>query len=238
MKPYGTEDSKKEEVRRMFDAIAPAYDRLNHILSFNMDRGWRRKTVRMIAAENPAAILDMATGTGDLAIDMARKMPHAHITGIDLSPEMIRIAAEKTENRGLSQRVTVGVGDGEALDIPDDTFDCAAIAFGIRNYQDIPAGLREFRRVLRPGGKVFILEFSTPRGKIFGPLYRFYFHRILPRIGGLVSRDRSAYDYLPGSVDEFPEEGPFLRMMYEAGFGDVRARRLMRGVAYIYTGVK
>ena len=180
----------------------------------------------------------MATGTGDLAAAVARKNPEAAVTGMDLSPGMVRLGREKMVRKGLSERVRMEVGDGESLDIPDSAFDCATIAFGIRNYQDIPAGLREFFRVLRPGGKVFILEFSTPHGWFFGPLYRFYFHRILPVIGGLVSRDKAAYSYLPGSVGEFPEKELFLRMMSDSGLENVTAKRLMRGVAYIYSGGK
>lgn len=238
MKPYGTDGSKKEEVRQMFDAIAPSYDRLNHLLSFNLDRGWRRRCVRMATKSKPAAVLDMATGTGDLAFALARKLPQSKIVGADLSPEMIRVARDKSAKRKEGSRVEFSVGDGEALGFGDGAFDCATIAFGIRNYQDIDAGLREFARVLRSGGELYVLEFSTPTGKIFAPLYRFYFHRILPIIGGLVSKDKQAYTYLPGSVDEFPEKSIFLQMMCDAGFAKAESMRLMRGVAFIYKGTK
>lgn len=238
MKPYGTQESKKAEVKRMFDRIAPAYDRLNHILSFNFDRSWRRKTARMAARNNPSRIADVASGTGDLAISLARRLPLAHVTGIDLSPEMAAVAEKKISAKGLSARISMTVGDGEETGLPGGGFDCVTIGFGIRNFQNIAAGLTEAARLLDEGGNIQILEFSEPKGKIFGPLYRFYFRNVLPRIGGLVSKDRDAYAYLPGSVGEFPAPGEFTRMMEEAGFAGCKARRLMRGVAYIYSGRK
>lgn len=222
----------------MFDNIAPVYDRLNHLLSFNLDRGWRNKVVRAASSHSPSAILDMATGTGDLAIKLARRIPGSSLTGVDLSSRMIDIAVEKVRAAGLSERISLMVGDGEAVLLPDGGFDCATIAFGIRNYQDPRAGLCEFIRLLRPGGRIFVLEFSMPGGKIFGPLYRFYFRRVLPLIGGIVSGDRKAYEYLPGSVGEFPGRDAFLEMMAGAGFTVCRARPLMRGVAHIYSAVK
>lgn len=238
MKPYEKDTTKKEQVTEMFDRIAPAYDKLNHMLSFNMDRLWRRRMVRMASAAAPRSIIDIATGTGDLAVALARRNPAAAVTGVDISPEMVRYGQEKMRRKGLDDRVTLEVGDAERLRFGDGGFDTAAVSFGIRNFGDIAAGLGEMFRVLRPGGEVFIMEFSVPSWWLFRKVYRFYFHRILPLVGGLVSRDREAYKYLPASVDEFPDKALFLRMMSEAGFTDNSARALMNGIAYIYKGKK
>ncbi len=222
----------------MFDAIAPRYDLLNHLLSFNIDRRWRRRTVRMAKQVGPSDILDMATGTGDLAIDLARHLPMAHITGIDISDKMLCIAREKIHRCRLDGRIELLQGDAERTPFPASCFDVITVAFGVRNFQCIAAGLSESVRLLRTGGRLFILEFSTPQGKIFGPIYRFYFHRVLPIVGGIISGERSAYEYLPDSVSKFPEKSLFLRQMTEAGLDECHAVTLMNGVAYIYTGQK
>ena len=228
------ENSKKTRVREMFDSIAPRYDLLNHLLSFGVDRLWRRRMVGVVAAGTPAAILDVAAGTGDVAVALARRLPAARITGIDLSGEMLAVGRGKVARRGLCDRIELVQGDAEQLPFPDGTFDAVTIGFGIRNFGSIEAGLAEAFRVLRPGGRLCILEFSTPRGRCFGPLYRFYFHRILPLVGRLISKDDSAYTYLPESVDNLL----FLRLMGQAGFAACRSRRQMRGIAYIYEGRK
>ena len=232
------ENSKKTRVREMFDSIAPRYDLLNHLLSFGVDRRWRRRMVGVVAAGTPAAILDVAAGTGDVAVALARRLPAARITGIDLSGEMLAVGRGKVARRGLCDRIELVQGDAEQLPFPDGTFDAVTIGFGIRNFGSIEAGLAEAFRVLRPGGRLCILEFSTPRGRCFGPLYRFYFHRILPLVGRLISKDDSAYTYLPESVDHFPDNLLFLRLMGQAGFAACRSRRQMRGIAYIYEGRK
>lgn len=231
-------ESKKNMVRDMFNHIAPTYDRLNHLLSFGIDRLWRRRTVRRVAAARPQRILDLATGTGDLAVALARRIPEARVTGLDMSAEMLAVGRQKVARKGLSDRIRLVEGDAEHLPFSDASFDAVTIAFGIRNFGDMDAGLREAVRVLRPGGHISILEFSTPGGHLFGPLYRFYFHHILPFIGRLVSRDDKAYRYLPDSVDHFPNNLLFLRRMEHSGFTGCRSRRLMRGIAYIYEGVK
>ena len=224
------ENSKKTRVREMFDSIAPRYDLLNHLLSFGVDRLWRRRMVGVVAAGTPAAILDVAAGTGDVAVALARRLPAARITGIDLSGEMLAVGRGKVARRGLCDRIELVQGDAEQLSFPDGTFDAVTIGFGIRNFGSIEAGLAEAFRVLRPGGRLCILEFSTPRGRCFGPLYRFYFHRILPLVGRLISKDES--------VDHFPDNLLFLRLMGQAGFAACRSRRQMRGIAYIYEGRK
>ena len=243
MKPYNDNQPKTQQIREMFDRIAPTYDRLNHLLSLGIDRSWRRKTVRMLAATHPRRVIDVATGTGDLALAIARRIPGIRIEGVDLSAQMIEIARTKTSAAETQGRIphdviSYRVADVESLPFPDDSFDAATVAFGVRNFGDIRSGLTRMQRVLRPGGSIFILEFDTPHGKIFGPLYRFYFHRVLPTVGGWFSKDRKAYHYLPQSVDEFPAPGRLREIMTEAGFSECRSRSLFGGVAYIHTAKK
>ena len=217
MKPYNTEQTKKEEVREMFDNIAPKYDLLNHTLSMSIDRIWRRRVVRIVRRCRPHRILDVATGTGDLAIEMARR---------------------KVTARGLDGRVVLDAGDAEHLHVADASVDVATVAFGVRNFGDLDAGLREMARTIKPGGKVVVLEFSRPRNRLFRALYEFYTYKILPRIGGMVSKDKRAYEYLPASVGEFPAPKEFMAMMERAGFRECRARSQSFGIAQIYTGQK
>ncbi len=219
----------KNEVKGMFDAIAPTYDRLNHLLSAGVDRSWRRKVVKMAGGRD---ILDVATGTGDLAILLSKKTPSAHITGVDVSGKMLEIARKK------APEIEFRVGDAEKLEFEDNSFDLVTCAFGVRNFGDIEAGLSEMHRVLNSGGGCMILEFSEPRGVIFGPLYRFYFHRILPLVGRAVSKNRGAYAYLPASVDGFPPPEEFMEMLRKVGFSDISAKSLTFGIAYIYISVK
>ena len=237
-KPYHTDQSKKEEVREMFDRIAPRYDLLNHTLSMSIDRLWRRHVVRIVRRCRPGRILDVATGTGDLAIEMARRIPGVRVLGVDLSERMLEEARRKVAARGLDERVLLERGDAEHLAVAAASVDVATVAFGVRNFENLEAGLRELHRVLKPGGKVVILEFSRPRNRIFRALYEFYSYRVLPRIGGAVSHDRQAYEYLPVSVGEFPAPGEFLTMLARAGFGNCRSRSQSFGIAQIYTGEK
>lgn len=238
MKPYNTDQSKKEEVREMFDNIAPKYDLLNHTLSMSIDRLWRRHVVKIVRRAKPRRILDVATGTGDLAIAMARRIGEAHILGVDLSERMLDVARRKVEARGLDGRIVLDRGDAEHLDVATASVDVATVAFGVRNFGDLDAGLRELARVLRPGGRVVILEFSRPSNPLFRTLYEFYTYRILPRIGGMVSHDRRAYEYLPASVGEFPRPAEFLQRLEAAGFHDCKARSQSCGIAQIYIGVR
>ena len=235
MKPYNEEDSKKEQVRDMFDNIAPTYDRLNHILSINIDRLWRRRVVRLVRRMRPRRILDVATGTGDLAIAMARKIPDCRILGVDLSEQMLAIAHEKIKARGLDEHIVLSVGDAEHLDIADGSVDVATVAFGVPNFENLEQGLREMHRTINEGGHIVILEFSTPRSRLFGALYRWYSHTVLPFVGRLISRDGAAYDYLPSSVDEFPAPERFMEIMREAGFKNCKAQSQSFGIAQIYT---
>ncbi len=238
MKPYHTAKSKKEEVREMFDRIAPAYDRLNHILSFQIDRMWRRRAVRIVRRAAPRCILDVATGTGDLAIALATRMADVRVIGVDLSEQMLAAARSKVLGRGLEGRVSLETGDAERLAFGDGTMDAVTVAFGVRNFGDLQTGLRELFRVLRPGGLVVILEFSTPTLPLLRSLYRFYSHRVLPAVGGRISKDRRAYEYLPASVDEFPAGERFTALLGQAGFVDCRARSQSFGIAQLYTAQK
>ena len=205
MKPYNQEQTKKEQVEQMFDNIAPTYDKLNHILSFNIDRIWRRRVMRIVRRSHAQKIMDVATGTGDLAIAMAKCVEGTHILGIDLSEEMLQVARTKIEKLGLSDRIEVHKGDAENLDIVEsDSIDAATVAFGVRNFENLEGGLSEIYRTLKPGGKFVVLEFSIPRNRFIRWVYAQYSHRLLPRIGAMLSKDRQAYDYLPDSVEEFP----------------------------------
>ena len=236
MKPYNTDQTKKEEVREMFDNIAPKYDLLNHTLSMSIDRVWRRRVVGEVRRAKPGRILDVATGTGDLAIAMARRIRDVQVLGVDLSEQMLAVARRKIEARGMDGRIVLDRGDAERLAVADASVDVATVAFGVRNFGDLGAGLRELARTIKPGGKVVILEFSRPRNRVFRALYEFYSYKILPRIGGLVSRDKRAYEYLPASVGEFPAPEEFMAMMARAGFRNCRARSQSFGIAQIYIG--
>ena len=236
MKPYNTDQTKKEEVREMFDNIAPKYDLLNHTLSMSIDRVWRRRVVGEVRRAKPGRILDVATGTGDLAIAMARRIRDVQVLGVDLSEQMLAVARRKIEARGLDGRIVLDRGDAERLAVADASVDVATVAFGVRNFGDLGAGLRELARTIKPGGIVVILEFSRPRNRVFRALYEFYSYKILPRIGGLVSRDKRAYEYLPASVGEFPAPEEFMAMMARAGFRNCRARSQSFGIAQIYIG--
>ncbi len=247
-----TSDESDAEITGRFTSQAYPL-RLPRIFVIHIDRRWRRKAARMVAASEAIAgeascekgmasgtkkILDVATGTADLAIELARQIPGVHITGCDISEEMMQVGRRKVSARGLQERISLLSADAEAMAFPGGEFDAVTVAFGVRNFQDIEAGIGEMLRVLRVGGEVFILEFSVPRGKIFAPLYRFYFNRILPRIGGMISRDSSAYSYLPGSVAEFAAPEEFLAMMAAAGFAQCSSREFMGGVAVLYRGLK
>lgn len=222
----------------MFDNIAPTYDRLNHLFSLSIDKLWRRRVVRIVRRMKPLRILDLATGTGDLAIKMAKRIGKARIMGVDLSEKMLAVAAEKVRRQGLDDHIALYQGDAERLDVADGMIDVATVAFGVRNFGDLEAGLRELARVVKPGGTAVVLEFSRPSNRLFRALYEFYSYRILPRIGGLVSRDRRAYTYLPASVGEFPPPEEFLRLMERAGFRSCRARSQSFGIAQIYIGTR
>jgi len=225
-------------IGEMFSSIAPRYDLLNRLLSLGTDRRWRREAVAWIRPETGGVHLDVATGTADVALEIFRQKGNgAFVAGVDISAAMMRIGREKAARAGLSGRLAFVLAPGEALPFRDDAFDSASIAFGIRNVARKDLGLKEMCRVVKPGGRVVILEFSQPESALFGALYRFYFTRVLPRLGGLFSR-RSAYTYLPDSVREFPPPGKFAEMMRDAGCDPVTFRALTRGIVTLYVGIK
>jgi demethylmenaquinone methyltransferase/2-methoxy-6-polyprenyl-1,4-benzoquinol methylase len=231
-------EERKVTVESMFDSIAWRYDFLNHFLSFGIDRLWRRRAVRIISGQyqNPE-ILDVATGTGDLAIAAMRLNP-LKITGIDISVKMLEIGRDKIRKKGYSGKIELIHGDSENIPSGNDCFDVAMVAFGVRNFSDPLKGLMEMRRVLRNKGMILVLEFSKPSGFLFRSIYNFYFRNILPIVGKLFSKDKSAYSYLPDSVYKFPDNKEFLHLLAEAGFSDTRQVKLTGGVASIYTGLK
>jgi demethylmenaquinone methyltransferase / 2-methoxy-6-polyprenyl-1,4-benzoquinol methylase len=220
-------------VRSMFDRIAPRYDLLNRLLSAGIDVRWRRAAADWLDLAPGSRVLDLCTGTADLLIEVLRRDPSHRGVGVDLSSGMLVHGARKLGERGLTARGALTSGDAEQLPLRDALFDGALVAFGIRNVGDRLQALRELRRVLRPGGRLVVLEFSMPRG-LLGGLYRFYFGQVLPRIGRLVSGDGSAYAYLPASVAVFPEPPAFGALLEQAGFGPVRFRALTAGIAHLY----
>lgn len=239
MKPYNQQQTKKEQVEAMFDNIAPSYDRLNHILSFQIDRLWRNRVVRIVRRHTPQRILDVATGTGDLAILLARKIKGASVVGVDLSEEMLNVARRKVHSEGLDSRILLEKGDAEGLTtIASDSVDVATVAFGVRNFEDLEGGLREMHRALKRGGKIVVLEFSTPRNRLIRWVYAQYSHHLLPAIGGLISKDKQAYIYLPESVDEFPSPERFSAILESVGFSAVRRYSQSFGIAHIYEATK
>lgn len=230
--------AKKEGVKKMFDNIAPDYDKLNHILSLNIDKNWRKKAVRELADEaRPLNVLDVACGTGDFTIEIARKVPQGStVVGVDISDGMIAVGLEKLAKLGID--ATLKVADCEALPYEDNTFDRISVGFGVRNFEHLELGLSEMYRVLASGGKLVILELSVPSNAFIRWCYKLYFLKILPFIGGLVSGDRSAYEYLPASVLRFPAPDKFMSIMKSAGFDVVEHRALTLGVCRMYIGKK
>ncbi len=233
--PIGEVEGKKEQVEAMFDAIAPRYDLLNRVLSLGIDQRWRRKAVAMLGAEQPERILDVATGTADLALEAMRLDPKK-VVGVDISEEMLRRGREKIERLGLSDRIVLQRGDAEKLPFSDNQFHAALVAFGVRNFQDLDKGLAEIRRVLRPGGALVVLEFSKPRAFPIKQAYAFYSRYILPWVGRAVSKNDGAYRYLPDSVAAFPDGEAFLDRMRQAGYHDLTCQPLTFGIASLYKG--
>ena len=239
MKPYNEEQSKKEQVEQMFDNIAPTYDRLNHIMSLNIDRMWRRRVMRIVRRSKAHKIMDVATGTGDLAIAMAKRVDRTQILGVDLSEEMLAVARRKVEKQGLEERIMLEKGDAENLTmVTTESIDAATVAVGVRNFENIERGLSEIYRTLKPGGKLVVLEFSMPKNRLVRWVYSQYAHRLLPRIGGMISKDKQAYTYLPDSVEEFPSPERFAEILRGVGFKSVKTRSQSFGIAYIYDATK
>lgn len=229
---------KGERIRTMFGSIAPRYDMLNRLLSLGIDRRWRRFAVGLIGVSGQGRVLDVATGTGDVALEIAAQTsPAVSIVGVDFCQEMVDLGRVKVEQSRFAERITLQVAPCEEIPYEDQTFDAATISFGIRNVVDRAKGLSEMRRVLKDGGRIVILEFSTPTVPVFKQLYHFYFLKMLPKIGGAFSRF-SAYQYLPDSVLEFPSRQDFKSMMSEVGFKNVQHFDLTGGIATVYLGTR
>jgi demethylmenaquinone methyltransferase / 2-methoxy-6-polyprenyl-1,4-benzoquinol methylase len=228
---------QKEQVRTMFNNIAPKYDFLNHFLSAGIDRRWRKKAVRILKSNNPKCILDVATGTADLAIE-AWKIKPDHITGIDIAEDMLAIGRKKIKEKELDSVINLETGDSENLHFADESFDAVIVAFGVRNFENLEKGLGEMHRVLLPKGMVLVLEFSKPEKFPVKQLYNFYFKNILPGLGRFISGNRTAYSYLPESVGKFPTGSEFTTLLERIGFSDTRHHPLTFGIASIYTGIK
>ncbi|MFV0530963.1 MAG: bifunctional demethylmenaquinone methyltransferase/2-methoxy-6-polyprenyl-1,4-benzoquinol methylase UbiE [Flavobacteriales bacterium] len=238
VKPYKESDkSKKEQVAEMFDNISPKYDFLNHFLSMGIDIQWRKKVVRHIKTLKASNILDIATGTGDLAIMIAENTS-AKITGLDLSAGMLEVGRKKVAEKGLNKQIEMIQGDSENLPFEENTFDVVTVSFGVRNFENLEEGLTEIQRVLKPEGTFIILEFSQPEKFPMKQLYGFYSKNILPNIGRIFSKDNAAYTYLPESVEAFPYGKKMVEIIKKCGFKSVTNKSLTFGISTIYTSVK
>lgn len=230
--------SKKQQVAKMFDNISGTYDFLNHFLSLGIDVIWRRKAIRSLSSIKPKLILDVATGTGDFAFEALKILKPDRIIGVDISQGMLDVAKEKIDKRGLADKFEVQLGDSEGLVFGDHTFDAVTVAFGVRNFENLQKGLDDIYRVLRPGGKAVILEFSNPKKFPIKQLYNFYFNSITPFLGKLFSKDNSAYKYLPESVAQFPDGDDFIALLKKSGFKETITRPQTFGICTIYIASK
>ena len=234
--PYNNLETKKKQVTKMFDNIAGSYDFLNHTLSLGMDNIWRKIAIKKLS-NNPATILDIATGTGDFAIS-ASKYTNATITGIDISQGMLDVGVEKINKKGLTNRIQLQLADSENLPFQDNSYDAITAGFGVRNFEDLNKGLSEMYRTLKSGGKVAILEPSEPTHFPLKQFYKLYFHHILPFIGGIISKDKNAYSYLPDSVSAFPSGNNFLTELVKVGFKESKHIPLSFGIVSLYVAIK
>jgi demethylmenaquinone methyltransferase / 2-methoxy-6-polyprenyl-1,4-benzoquinol methylase len=236
--PYkDAQASKKSQVAQMFNSIAGKYDFLNHFLSAGIDIYWRKQAVKIMGQNKPALLLDIATGTGDFAIEALQLNPQK-IIGVDISEGMLAVGQEKIKKKNLTGKIELQLGDSENLAFADNTFDGTMAAFGVRNFENLTQGLSEMYRVLKPGGRIVILEFSKPQAFPFKQVYNFYFKQILPVFGKLISKDQSAYTYLPESVQAFPDGPDFINILKQVGFKNTQWHSLTFGISSIYTGLK
>lgn len=236
--PYkNSQEAKKIQVEEMFDNISSKYDFLNHLLSANIDKIWRKKAIKKLQQSNPLSIIDIATGTGDFAV-AATKIPGSKIVGIDISEGMLEVGRKKIQKKNLSERIEFLKADSENLPFADNTFDAAVVGFGVRNFENLEKGLAEINRVLKPEGMFIVLEFSKPVKSPFREFYNFYFTKILPFLGRIVSKDNRAYTYLPESVNEFPDGEDFIQILHNVGFAAAKAFPQTFGIATIYQSVK
>jgi demethylmenaquinone methyltransferase/2-methoxy-6-polyprenyl-1,4-benzoquinol methylase len=235
--PYKSGESKKEQVAQMFDNIAFRYDFLNSLLSLGIHKGWRKKCVKLLEENNPKIILDVATGTGDFAIECVKLNPNK-IIGIDISEGMMKFGKEKIEKSGLDKLITLEYGDAETVNFDDNSFDAIVVGFGVRNFQNLEKGMTNLRRVLRPGGKLVVLEFSKPRNEFVKWGYNFYFNKVTPFVGRIFSKDIRAYTYLPESVKAFPDNEQFVAILKKLNYANCNYRSLSFGIAAIYSATK
>ncbi len=238
VKPYDTSRPKTQQVEEMFDSIAPAYDFMNRAMTMGIDRIWRAKAVAMVKETAPRRVLDVATGTGDLAIKLAKAIPGSSITGVDLSEGMLEIGRGKVAEAGLSERIALMKADCLKLPFADGSFDAVTVAYGVRNFENLAAGYREMARVLAPGGMLCVVELSVPQGRVVNPLYRLYSGKIIPAVGKLISRDSAAYSYLPASIAAMPQGERMLGIMRDAGLSEAALRPLTFGACTVYTAYK
>ncbi len=236
--PYGNEKAKKEQVKDMFDNIAGTYDMLNKTLSFGVDRLWRKTMLRHLNKTGATRILDVATGTGDVAISIAKKMKKASVMAIDLSPGMLKVGAEKVKKEGLENKVTMKEEDSENLSFETGQFEAATVAFGVRNFEHLEQGLSEMHRVLQKDGRIFVLEFSKPKTFPFKQLFKLYFRYVLPAAGKLMSKDDRAYRYLFESATAFPEGDDFIKILEQVGFKNAVCKPLTFGICSLYIAKK
>ena len=230
--------TKKEQVTEMFDRVAGKYDFMNRFLSARLDVGWRKKAINQLKKHNPQQIIDIATGTGDLAIMMYKILNPQQITGVDISVEMLKVGQEKVKKAGLDDKIVLQKGDSENLAFADNSFDAATASFGVRNFENLEKGLSEIYRVLRNGGQLMILEFSKPKSSVFSPLYKFYMNIVAPQFAQMLSTDKEAYQYLNKSSIAFPEREEFLQILAKAGFKNTSYQQLTMGICCIYTAEK
>lgn len=239
IKPFASSGKgKKAQVEEMFDNIAPRYDTMNRVLSAGIDVGWRKKAIRMLKKDQPRQILDMATGTADMAIMACRLLQPEKIVGIDLSAEMLAIGSKKVEKEGLAGKIELLKGDGEAINFPHNSFDAIVVAFGVRNFENLENGLKEMHRVLKPGGKLVVLEFSKPRQTGFKTLYHLYMGIVAPAVARWFRQNKEAYHYLNKSSKAFPDRQDFVDILNRVGFSDTECKPLSFGICCIYSGKK
>lgn len=238
IKPYDEHEGKTKQVEQMFDNIAPAYDKLNRRLSWNIDRLWRSKAVKRLSACSPALLLDVATGTGDFAILCARELKPCRVVGIDISEEMMTIGRKKAEDAGVADSIDFRKEDCMALSMADGQFDAVTAAFGIRNFEHLEQGLKEMCRVLKPGGHLCVLELTRPVGFPMRQLFWLYAHTVLPVYGRLVSKDKRAYAYLTKTIEAFPQGEQMMDILSKVGFTACRFRRLTFGICTLYEATK
>jgi demethylmenaquinone methyltransferase/2-methoxy-6-polyprenyl-1,4-benzoquinol methylase len=238
IKPYNEDEKKSVQVERMFDNIAPAYDQLNHTLSWGIDKSWRKRAINWLKPFQPQRMMDVATGTGDFAIQACRVLNPKELIGTDISEGMMNVGRQKVKDAGLEGRISFAKEDCTALTFPDNRFDAITVAFGVRNFEDLDKGLREMHRVLDTNGKLVILELSEPDWFPMKQLYALYSKVVIPTLGKLLSKDRSAYTYLPQSIKAFPQGEVMKEIILKAGFSQANFKRLTLGICTLYTATK